>query len=274
MHHDDHKSLLQSIVRPRKRMYDSTKEERSSYGPSVPMSETQTLLVSEVPRPGSMCSRTIKVSIALSVLCAVTAGERVSFKILVDRIIPFRYLLVPMLVLFESCALCIVLQSKKTWAPSLTHQPFPRRKPLLIMACLDLCKDFMMVMSGCFVSPTLTVLLLQGNVPIAMAMTYCYSAIRRRRVNRPSLDFRANHFLGAAIIALSVLVALIPVGVSWSHGRSDVGLSAVVYLLSCVPASASALYKEEALTVIQKSRGLSLYHLQTLIHPNRHIVSQ
>lgn len=84
--------------------------------------------------------------LALILLCCVTTAERVSFKMLVDRVVPFRYLVVILVILFEAIILCFLV-SFKTCAPDLStqhYQPFPRYK-LIIMALLDLTKDFMMV---------------------------------------------------------------------------------------------------------------------------------
>jgi hypothetical protein len=163
--------------------------------------------------------------LALVLLCFVTTAERVSFKLLVDRVVPFRFLVVILIVLFETIILCFLVFFK-VCAPDLStqhYQPFPRYK-LMIMALLDLTKDFLMVLSGSFVAPTLTVMLLQAQIPISMLITYGEKWIRRGcNVSQVNLEYKSVHFMGAFVVSVSILLAFIPVINAWSSGMNILG---------------------------------------------------
>mmetsp|Transcript_2590 Transcript_2590/g.5672 ORF Transcript_2590/g.5672 Transcript_2590/m.5672 type:complete len:766 (-) Transcript_2590:236-2533(-) len=115
--------------------------------------------------------------VGLVLLCAVTTSERVCFKMLVDRVVPFRYLLLVLVVAVETICLGAILQVRACVGGGLagrsSSEPFPRHK-LLVMAALDLSKDAMMILSGAFVAPTLTVILLQGQIPCSMLLSLAY----------------------------------------------------------------------------------------------------
>lgn len=194
-------------------------------------------------------------ALALFLLCLVTTVERVSFKMLIDRVVPFRFLVMSLVVALEAIILGVVIQCRGGTGTSASGNPFPRHK-LLIMAALDLCKDFMLVVSGAFVAPTLTVLLLQGQTPCSMLLSICQNRSERGLTSGTShnLDYRPMHFVGAGLISLSLLFALSPVLVNWAHSRGAAGsvYNTFVYLLSCIPASASVIYKERALTAYRQ----------------------
>ena len=251
----------------------------------------------------------------------MTSIERVSFKMLVDRVVPFRYLVVVLVVIFEAIMLGIIVQFQTNCGEGAGQNgtayttPFPRRK-LFVMAALDLCKDLMMTLPAAAVAPTLTVMLLQGQIPCNMLLGHLWERIarRQRRGGQPGRDspnsvasmsssnpspaatpppptsyswavdeprefmmggnnnrrdqlgFLASHYLGAGLVALSLVVAFIPVAVEWMKGSSDVGWSTLVYLLSCVPASASVLYKERALMAYRQPIDPYLLNLNVDIY--------
>jgi hypothetical protein len=181
---------------------------------------------------------------ALVGLCACTTVERVAFKMLVDRVVPFRYLLLVLVVAFDAAALTVVVLAKSCRGGNAPMpQGFPRRK-LLAMAALDLVKDTMMMLTGAFVAPTLTVLLLQGQLPVGMLLGVLYSGAKGRGL---SLGYRPMHYAGAGLISVALVAALLPVTVAeWLDVTSP---NTVTYFFACVPAAASVLYKEKALTL-------------------------
>ena len=168
---------------------------------------------------GRLPSRTSNKSLyaagALVGLCAVTTSERVAFKMLIDRVVPFRFLVLVLVVLFEALALMAVV-SAKGWAGTAAPSPtgFPRRK-LLIMAALDLTKDLMMVLTGAFVPPTLTVMLLQCQIPISMGLAHLQTGTSR--------GYRTMHYAGAGAISLAIALAFVPVMVHWVNGGENTG---------------------------------------------------
>mmetsp|Transcript_32069 Transcript_32069/g.93132 ORF Transcript_32069/g.93132 Transcript_32069/m.93132 type:complete len:400 (-) Transcript_32069:196-1395(-) len=179
--------------------------------------------------------------VSLVLLCALTSVERVSFKMLVDEAEDYIFAVVLCLVLCETAFLALWLSVRDCGQPR-RRSPgarFPISK-LLVMAALDLAKDFAMTIPGAYVAPTLTVMLLQGQTPVSLVL---------RLVSSGRSGFRTSHFAGAAVIAASVLVALLPALVS---GSFRTVLNTLLYLSSCVPAAASALYKEQALVAFRQ----------------------
>jgi len=206
--------------------------------------------------------------IALLALCFVTTAERVCFKMLVDRVVPYRFMVLLLIVTLEAIVLGVVVQCKAcNGASSPVYAPFPRRK-LLVMACLDLTKDCMLILSGAFVAPTLTVMLLQGQIPCSMLLGIAHSKAKHLTLfgglgpgssqNSSASSwltaggYRPLHFAGAGLIALSIVLAFVPVIAVWAQRYSAVGWNTLTYLLACVPASASVLYKEHALTAYRQ----------------------
>ena len=171
-------------------------------------------------------------------LCSITTLERVSFKMLVDRVVPFRFLLVIFFVLFETLALMVIVNVRCLCGDRKESSgPFPARK-LLLMAIIDLTKLFMMTLPASSVAPTLTVLLLQGHLPCTFLASICCQ----------QLPYRGQHYLGAAMISFALLLALVPFFATWSdEAWSRDGWSTLIYLFSCIPASASKLCNERAL---------------------------
>lgn len=215
-------------------------------------------LLEEVP---TRSSAPFKAGVALVVLCSATTMERVFFKMLVDRVVPFRFLVLLLIVALEAVMLGVVVKCK---AGSHSEVPdaasFPRKK-LLMMAVLDLSKDLMMIMSGAFVPPTMTVLLLQGQIPVSMAMGVAYERFKGRGGSSPRLAYKSSHYKGAACIAVAVALAFLPAFLQ-GYGSSTGFQHTAVYLMSCLPASASVLYKEKALTAYRQPMdpyALNLY---------------
>lgn len=181
----------------------------------------------------------------LVLLCAVTTLERVSFKMLVDLVVPFRYMVVVVVVAADTLLLAIIVPCRGHCGDGsrvMNSYSFPRSK-LLVIAFLDLLKLYMMTLPAAWVAPTLTVMLLQGHVPVSMLMG---------RLRAQPLQYTTLHCVGASIIALSLLLALLPVLVERSSDAPGVVWNTIVYLLSCVPASASTLYKEKAMMELRQ----------------------
>jgi len=190
---------------------------------------------------------------ALIMLCLATTVERVSFKMLVDRVVPFRYLLMVLMVLVEAVLLGVVVRIKSCHGSLVPDAAaFPRKK-LLVMAGLDLTKDFMMIVSGAFVAPTMTVLLMQGQIPVSMLLGMAYERSKGRYQSSTRVQYTRSHYHGAALISMAVVLGFIPaMAFWWSTAANDLGLTAckhtLVYMMSVLPGSASILYKEKALT--------------------------
>jgi len=169
-------------------------------------------------------------------------------------------------ILVEAIVLLFLVNFKVCASDTSNQQylPFPRHK-LIIMAILDLSKDYMMILTGSFVAPTLTVMLLQGQIPSSMFLTITKQWIKRGG-NGNGSDYRTIHYLGAGVITFSLFLAFIPVISLWIEGANAFGCNTLIYFLSCIPASASMLYKEQALTDYRQPMDPNMLNLNVDIY--------
>jgi hypothetical protein len=79
-------------------------------------------------------------------------------------------------------------------------------------------------------------------------------------------DYRNLHYIGAAVICLSIILAFVPVVSMWSEGHSNLGWNTLLYFLSCLPASASMIYKEKALTDYRQPMDPNMLNLNVDIY--------
>ena len=175
----------------------------------------------------------------------VTSSERVAFKLLVDRAAPFRALLAVAVVLCYSVMMLVVTTYKYLCTDEISAdmRKFPQSK-VIGMAALDTLQLFMMTLSAAAVTPACTVLLLQASIPITMLLS-------RVSASQPDVSPQWNHVAGARLIAASAAVGLIPsfaaLALAPDAAAAVSAWSTLVYVLSCLPASVSTLYKERAL---------------------------
>jgi CRT-like, chloroquine-resistance transporter-like len=188
------------------------------------------------------------------------AGERSSFKWLVDRTGPFRLVMVQIVVL-TNAILMGILYAVST----------PRRRALGvsvvdvgIMAVLDTLAMLIMFIAGAKVPPTLTVILLQLNIPLMAFWTH----FRRRSTEFVGLDL--SHWVGSAILTGAVALALIPSVISLLNPEFFLYADAIplrtavqtlFYVSSCIPAAASQLYKEHVFLQYKQPVNMELLNM-------------
>jgi hypothetical protein len=189
------------------------------------------------------------------------AGERSSFKWLVDRTGPFRLVMVQIVVLANALLMGILYAATR-----------PRRRTLgvsivdvCVMAVLDTVAMLIMFISVAKVPPTLTVILLQWNIPLMAIWTQC-----RHRSSDRGLD--VSHWVGCTILAGAVALALVPSVISLLYPDFFLYADAIplrtavqtlFYVSSCIPAAASQLYKEHVF--LQNKQPVNMELLNMLL---------
>lgn len=137
------------------------------------------------------------------------------------------------------------------------------------MAILDTIQLLLCVISGSKIPPIFVVLLVQMVTPLTMTLTTCFGSDvvagrnssptfehnnyrYQTQVESPTRAYTARQVLGASLITMAVIVGLFPAIIeiydpysSWTSYNS--GCNMFIFLLSCVPAALSTLYKEYTL---------------------------
>ncbi|CAM9968914.1 unnamed protein product [Choristocarpus tenellus] len=185
--------------------------------------------------------------------------ERFTFKVMVDRMAPFRFVLVQAVALCYFVFVGVVLIYKAKRRELSNHMEGLPKWKLAVMAVLDLCHLIPMIVSATEVAPTLTVLLLQCSRPICQVVSYIFKL----------RSYSFSSVLGAVVIVVGTGVAsFLPVYnlfLAWSpegleelfkdddlrqmnatHAEVE-GLNTLMYLLACLPAALSTYFKQRVL---------------------------
>ena len=131
------------------------------------------------------------------------------------------------------------------------------------MAILDTVQLLLCVISGSKIPPIFVVLLVQMVTPLTMLLTTCFgrdvvaahdssSQPEQTSYTTSLRGYTTRQILGATLITMAVFVGLFPAVIeiyypssSWTAYNS--GCNMFIFLLSCVPAALSTLYKEYTL---------------------------
>ncbi|CAM9253219.1 unnamed protein product [Ectocarpus sp. 13 AM-2016] len=197
-------------------------------------------------------------------LMALIAVERLTFKLMVDRMAPFRFVLAQAVAACYAVAVGVVVLRRVNRAGERgSMQGFPVWR-LAMMAVLDMLHLVPMIVAAADVAPTLTVLLLQCSAPFCLAVSGGFCS--RRRYPRKSVLGAAVIFLGACVAIYLPISRLInaratlhddarsheydPVhlrGDSGDYAIVEAGYNTILYVLACLPAAVSTVYKQYAL---------------------------
>lgn len=194
--------------------------------------------------------RTFTLSSTLMLIMA--ALERVTFKLLLDRMAPFRAFLAETVVLMYMLVSGAALLYKLLFTEDVAKEmwEFPQWKVAAI-AAIDALHLFLMFLGGAQITPAQTVLLLQLQVPLVMILS---GALRCRC----GAGVKRNHVLGSLGIALSVALA--------STSRSASTACLLTYGVSALPAALSTLLKERAMIDFGKPMEPMLMNLMLAVY--------
>lgn len=267
------------------------------------------------------------------VLATSYAGERSTFKLLVDRAGPFRLFAVEMVTAVHAILLGFTMilyavairtnnrtstsntagraASSSSYSgfngpsrPSANHattssneKPLGLGIPLVdvsLMALLDVVNLILVFLTGIYVPPTLTVILVQFLLPLTVFLTQfshpdgrctCCRDTSTTRVadaaaaadDRPSSSalpgwggLSAPHLWGSLIIFSAVALAMVPALYSIANPDFFVYADAIplrtaynslLFVSACIPAAASQLYKEHVFLYYKQPTNLPLLNL-------------
>jgi hypothetical protein len=139
-------------------------------------------------------------ALSIVILMISTSTERVTFKMTVDRMIPFRFVLIESIFLISLILYGAISFIKETFTTKITLQmkTFSHIK-LLKMAILDTIQFAGLFSSASGVSPTMTVILLHASTPCIVLGS---------RITFPNRKYSTIQMKGVQLMSLAILVSL------------------------------------------------------------------
>eukprot|EP00753_Platysulcus_tardus_P014110 PLAT4064.1.p1 GENE.PLAT4064.1~~PLAT4064.1.p1 ORF type:complete len:419 (+),score=134.14 PLAT4064.1:182-1258(+) len=172
----------------------------------------------------------------------------------------YRYFLMQLVLVLYMPLMFAVVVYKRLRTDDITPamQSFSHWK-FAFMALLDTLQALLIMVPGGIVPGPLTVLLLQGVVPVTMLASIIFLRYH----------YRSRHFLGSALVIAGLFVNVMPfllgidsrlVAASGANA-TVISWNCLVYFLSAVPAALSAIYKEHAL----REEPMDVYYLNAWV---------
>lgn len=201
--------------------------------------------------PNVSRKRKIGVIFWLSALALSYATERSTFKILVDHAGPFRMFAAEAISALYATILGLTMLCKAFAQGSFECNAlgFPLAD-VGVMAILDSVQLLLCVISGSKIPPVYLVLLVQMNIPVTIALSNCFK--RGTTENEQNHGYTPLHLFGACLITAAVLMGLWPAVIEIADPDSPLNAynsacNIFIFVLSCIPAAVSTLYKEYAM---------------------------
>lgn len=182
------------------------------------------------------------VALAFSIVSVMlaTATERIAFKMSVDRLTPYRFVLAEMILLVSLFTYGLITVLKRGMTNQITAQMslFPHSK-LMIMALLDTIQFSCLVCSGAGVTPTMTVILLNASTP---------AIVFGSRVMFPDRTYSEIQMRGVYFITGAIAICMAEQIYSlFTSGYGGGVSSSVVYVAAAALHGVSTLYKEKCI---------------------------
>lgn len=145
---------------------------------------------------------------SVSMLILTTVTERVAFKIMVDQMLPYKFVLIQIIYLLSSIIFTLLSMYKSTTLSydniSIDHtnnnniHDYPY-KDIIIIAILDIIPFIMMASSASIVTPTMTVILMHSSTIFnVIGSKYLF----------PTRNYTTLNMIGIVLISLAILVCL------------------------------------------------------------------
>jgi hypothetical protein len=184
-----------------------------------------------------------------------TATERVTFKMAVDRMEPFRFMLVETIFIVSAALYCLITLFKQSTTNKITVQmtTFPHSK-LLIMAILDTLHFAGLLVCASGVSPTMTVILLHTSTPFIVLGS---------RLTFPDRKYSAIQMRGVILISVAMLISLSRPVIDIYLEKIDEkdATASILYAGAAALQGIATLYKEKC--IIQWGRPLDIHYLSS-----------
>lgn len=196
--------------------------------------------------------------VAVVVLIVSTTTERVTFKMMIDRMIPYKFILLEIIFIWSWMVFGLMTSLLQVTTNQISEQmkTFPQDK-VLLMALFDTLQFFGVVYSGIGVSPTMTIILLHASTLFILLGS---------RLVFPNRHYGQYHHIGVVLISIAITCSLFKIvyyDYFFNHDDSRYfpTKSAMVYVLSCLLQGFSTLYKEKAL--VDWAQPVNIYFLSS-----------
>ena len=185
------------------------------------------------------------------------ALERFSFKVMVDRMGPFRMVVAAELVLGVHGALgggWALLQYLCRKKKSKNRGFMIPLADIGLMAVLDTVQLLLVVISSSHVAPTLTAIIVHVTIPFTTAITSIFQPIENKTLHQDGQE--AQKLFGVSLIFLSSILAVSPAILTLiypSHfSKKDImanrsAWNTLLFFFSFIPGAISQVYKEKTL---------------------------
>jgi hypothetical protein len=193
-------------------------------------------------------------------LMLTTSTERVTFKMTVDRMLPYKFVLIQIIYLFSSISFLFAYLCRKKDIELIENHSgsFPYQK-VFYMALLDTIPFMMMVFSASDISPTMTIILLHASTPCIVLSS---------RIYFPQRTYSSYHIAGVILISLAILVAVCS-KILWEvfelqqHEIMKSILSISGYTIAAALQGICTTYKEKV--IIDWASPMNIYSLSSLL---------
>lgn len=197
------------------------------------------------------------VLLSVIVLMIATATERITFKMTIDHMFPYKFVLMH-IVYVMSCLVFAATTAYKLYktdeiTPQMTE--FPHSK-MFLMAVLDTVQFLILTSAAIGVSPTMTVLLVHtSTLVIVLGSKWLI----------PGRSYSTVHLTGVKFIgsAISLALARIIIG-DVVTGNHTCIVSSCIYIIGAALQGLITLYKEKSIT--DWSRPINIYYLSSWLY--------
>eukprot|EP00598_Pedospumella_elongata_P000390 CAMPEP_0184975124 /NCGR_PEP_ID=MMETSP1098-20130426/6447_1 /TAXON_ID=89044 /ORGANISM="Spumella elongata, Strain CCAP 955/1" /LENGTH=445 /DNA_ID=CAMNT_0027497815 /DNA_START=13 /DNA_END=1350 /DNA_ORIENTATION=- len=210
----------------------------------------------------------IVVALSVAVLIVATAVERITFKIMVDRMLPYKFVLVQIIFLFSAITFIALTKIKKYLQKDEEEEDmteFPQAT-IFAMAVADTIPFLCMAFSASGVPPTMTVVLMHSSTIFVVLGS---------KVIFPERHYTQNNYIGVGLIATAIGFCLLKILV-WkmdliSSSTSTIVLCCFAFLAATSLHGLSTLYKEK--NIIEWSRPTDNMYLTSCLFIYQFIVT-
>ena len=189
-------------------------------------------------------------------LIVATIVERVTFKMTVDRMTPYRLVLLQTILVFSmliygSITMLKQMTMNQEITPNMEH--FPTYK-LVIMGLLDVTQFAGLVVCASGVSPTMTIILLHASTPSMIIGSFFVF---------PDRVYNVTQIKGVKLIGLAVAVSVIRPILDEFNTTIDynIATSTLLYTVASTCLGLATLYKEKC--IIQWAQPLDIHYLSS-----------
>lgn len=208
----------------------------------------------EFVRNVSVCIKELSL-LPVVLLMSATATERITYKVTVDRMLPYQFILIEIIFFLSFVIFSVMTIYKLHFTREITDQmrQFPHTK-LMFMAVIDTVQFVLLTFSASEVSPTMSVLLLHASTMfILIGAKFIF----------PTRKYSQSHKNGVMLISLAICICLVKIALNSILGDSDpiTTVCSVVYVAAAAVQGLSTLYKEKAITAW--SQPIDIHYLSS-----------